>query len=230
MDRAEGSERRIALLTPGPGWDPRRFEEYWLHRHGPIVAGTEGYGRYREDYVQDHVLRSDLGVEPFPFAGVASVRLPAGDVPDFSSTELFRDRILPDEERFLDRRACIAVRVRESRVLPGEGPVKCMAFGRFASTQQELPSTRTAYDMLPAAAPRPSGSLIGEVLAPPTDLSGAVLPQAPRFDWVEETRFAREEDAIDHFSARRHHDAAAPLWAFLSREYVLFAVGQATRG
>ncbi len=230
MNGLAGGERRIALLVPKAGWAPLRFEDYWLHRHGPLVSKTPDYGRYRADYVQDHVLRPELGAESFPFVGVASVRLPAGEVPNFSSTGLFRDRILPDEEYFLDRRACIAVRVRERRILSGEGPVKCMAFGRFTAVQRGHTWTRAVYDALPATAPHPNGSVIGELLAPPTDLGGTLLPHAPRFDWVEETRFASEQDAIEHFSARRRHGAAAPLWAFLSKEYVLFASEPTNQG
>lgn len=225
-DPAASGERRIALLAPKSGWDRPRFERYWLDSHGPLVATTPDYGSYRGDYVQDHVLEDGLGAEPFPFAGVASVRMPGGEVPNFSSTAVFRDRILPDEEHFLDREGCLAVRVHEQRIRGGRGAVKCVAFGAFDRDCADASSLAAAHDVLPEQAPRPSGILLGEVLAQPTDLGGALRSGAPRIDWVEETRFECVRDALEHFSARRLHRLAVPRWAFISDEHVLFAAGR----
>lgn len=225
-NRPSPTERRVALLTPAAGWPQTEFEEYWLHQHGKIVATTPGYGRFRADYVQDHVIRGDLGLEPFPFAGVASVRMPAHETPNFADTELFRNRILPDEEHFLDRSACVALRVAEERVVAGAGPVSCLAFGAHEGSAGNTGSTGSTpwyvSKKLDAAIPQPRSVVRGSLVAAPTDLSGRALAHAPRLGWVEETEFATEQDALDHFAARCSLMLDPPLWAFLSERHVLF--------
>lgn len=218
-------ERRIALLIPKPGWSRGHFEDYWLKEHGQLVATTPDYGRYRRDYVQDHVVRDDLGAETFPFAGVASVRLPLGEIPNFGDTSLFRERILPDEEHFLDRTACVALRVREYAISAATAPVKCWALGVFDDAVTGREAAVEALRSLPRSTPKPVGLLFGEVLTPPTDLSGTPQPHPPRVDWVEEARFASVADALIHYRQRKYTDAAPPVWAFISHEHVLFSVG-----
>ena len=215
-------ERRVALLIPKSGWSRGHFEDYWLKKHGRLVATTPNYGRYRRDYVQDHVIREDLGAEAFPFAGVASVRLPPGEVPNFGDTSLFQERILPDEEHFLDRTACVALRVREHAVSTATAPVKCWALGVFDDAVTGREAALEALRSLPRSVPRPVGFLFGEVIAPPTDLAGRSQPHPPRIDWVEEARFASVADALIHYRQRKNSGAAPPLWAFISHEQVLF--------
>ncbi|MGK0741955.1 EthD domain-containing protein [Leucobacter sp. Z1108] len=221
-----GGERRIALLIPKAGWSPQRFREYWLHSHGGLIATTPGYGKFRTDYIQDHVVNNSLGLEPFPFAGVASVRLPEGDVPAFSATAVFQDRILPDEKRFLDREASVALRVRERKIRLGVGPVKCLAFGAFGEGIQDCSSLAAAHEMLPSQTPRARDIILCDVIDQPTDLSGTVSLNAPKIDWVEETRFANEREAQEHFSARLAHALAPARWAIQSHEHVLFVDNQ----
>lgn len=226
MLETTGTERRIALLAPKAGWDRTSFEQYWLHQHGRLVATTPEYGRYRADYVQDHVNRADLGSEPFPFAGVASVRLPTDKTPNFASSTTFLERILPDEEHFLDRRTSIGLHVREHRVRLGNAAVKCLAFGMFDSDLASLSSLTAQLNALQSIAPQPRDTLIGEVQNPLTDLSGAALAFDPGVSWVEESRFDSVEEANAHYSARRLHRAATPRWAIVSDEHILFALGK----
>ena len=220
-------ERRIALLTPKAGWDREQFEQYWLDSHGPLVATTPDYGNYRSDYAQDHVLEGGLGIEPFPFAGVASVRVPGGEISAFAETAVFRERILPDEQHFLDREACVALRVREHGKARESGKVKCMAFGNFSKGHSDGTSLAAVYNVLPDLVPRPRGILRGEVTAQPTDLGGALRLDVPQIDWVEETWFDSEQDAISHFTVRQRYQHGVPRWCFISREHVLFGNGEA---
>ena len=48
--------KKIAFLVPRSGLSQEAFTRYWRETHGPLVAGSPGYGEYRRKYVQNHLV------------------------------------------------------------------------------------------------------------------------------------------------------------------------------
>lgn len=225
------ARRGFALLIASPGLDREAFEEYWLDRHGPLVAAIPGYARYRQRYVQDH-LAPGLALEPaFPFAGVASVVHPAIAGPDFTRTESYRDRVEPDERRFLDRNRSVAFAAHEFRFLGGAGLEKVLTFGRIpvGSSREEF-----VRDILPTysaavteSADAPAAWSMSVALSDPISMNGRRIPAEHQIDWVNEWWFESSERAQDFLAF--HHDPGSDVgrlvrtrWSMRSSEYVLF--------
>jgi len=233
-------DRRIALLVPAGGWATDDFERYWTREHGPLVASTPDYALYREAYVQDHILGAGPVGAAFPFAGIASVRMPLEPL-DFASTPMFRERILPDEQKFLDRRASVAFRTAEYRVGGRRDAVKVIVLsqrgaGQTPETFREGVLTRYVDAVL--AVPAVSGTLAGWtinlVAAPPTDFEGNLDVDAAPVDVIEEYWFGSMEAMAASFTARNTAEIAVveeelfspARSSFRSRELVYFEDGR----
>ncbi|SEF07919.1 conserved hypothetical protein [Rhizobiales bacterium GAS188] len=122
----QGQLKKIAFLVPRPGMAFADFCTYWREVHGPVVAGSPGYGAYRRRYVQNHVVSDGPVGEAFPYAGMAEFWLP-GSAPneeDFSASTIYRNRIRVDEQKFINMDATLSMTALERIVRPGTGAVK----------------------------------------------------------------------------------------------------------
>lgn len=217
-------ERRFALLTPAQGWTQANFEDYWLRRHGPLVASTAEYGMYRDQYMQDHILCGlPVGALP-PFAGLASVLIPTSNTADFSETEQFRNRIRPDEQVFLDRASSLAVQTYERRLIRGHGAVKTVHIALATkSSASDTELTPNAHRMWIGSAPPPRGLSLSIPISPSTDMDGLARSTKPPVAWIEEAWFDTDAEMHTHFDNRAADAAPEVLWSFKSTEHVLYA-------
>lgn len=119
-------DKLIALVVRKPTLTSSNFLGYWRTRHGPLVATTPDYGRFRTRYIQNHFDRPALIGGNNPFEGMASVWLPDAPPADFAQTAGYRDRIRPDEAAFLDLDCSLGLAVNESIVIAGGGPAKAI--------------------------------------------------------------------------------------------------------
>lgn len=118
--------KKIAFLVRRPDLSHEQFTRHWREQHGPVVARSPGYERYRLGYAQNHVLGTTPVGQPFPWSGMAEFWLP-GQEPnedDFSATAIYRDRIAVDERHFIDMGATVSMAATETRVVEGHGPAK----------------------------------------------------------------------------------------------------------
>jgi uncharacterized protein (TIGR02118 family) len=118
--------KKIAFLVRRPDLSHEQFSRHWRETHGPVVARSPGYDRYRLGYAQNHVLGPTPIGQAFPWSGMAEFWLP-GETPnedDFSSTAIYRDRIAVDERLFIDMGATVATAATEIPLVEGHGPVK----------------------------------------------------------------------------------------------------------
>ncbi len=118
--------KKIAFLVRRPDLSHEQFTWHWREKHGPLVAQSAGYERYRVGYAQNHVLgRTAIG-QAFPWSGMAEFWLP-GEAPnedDFSSTAIYRDRIAVDERLFIDMSSTVSMAATETQIVEGHGPAK----------------------------------------------------------------------------------------------------------
>lgn len=215
-------ERRFAFLAPATDWTQRAFDEYWLHDHGRLVVTTPGYGHYRDEYVQDH-LSGGLPVGAMlPFAGMASVLIPRNCENNFSTTTSFRQRILPDEQIFLDRHSSPTVRAHQRRITRGRGPVKIVLIAGVTDwPPMDEDATIAAHSKWIDRARPPRGLTLSIPTSPPTDMDGLPLRHTHAIAWIEEAWFDTEGEMLDHLADRTADAAPKLLWSFRSNEHVL---------
>lgn len=118
--------KKIAFLVRRPDLSHEQFTRHWREQHGPLVARSPGYERYRLGYAQNHVLGTTAIGQAFPWSGMAEFWLP-GATPnedDFSSTAIYRDRIAVDERLFIDMGSTVSTAASETRIVVGHGPAK----------------------------------------------------------------------------------------------------------
>jgi uncharacterized protein (TIGR02118 family) len=90
----------VALLPRKPGMSKEDFHRYWRERHGPLVVET--LGRHLKGYEQHHRLLAD-GDHDDAWDGVAIQRFEsADDFQAFMSDPAFVERVVPDQEAFID--------------------------------------------------------------------------------------------------------------------------------
>lgn len=131
--------KKIAFLVPKPGLGDQDFRRYWREVHGPLVAGSPGYGEWRLRYAQNHGLGPGPLGRPFAFAGLAEFWLP-GRAPNedaFSETAIYRERIAPDERNFIDMQRTISFAALEQVLVVGRGPRKVIVLSRRAGGLDE---------------------------------------------------------------------------------------------
>lgn len=126
--------KKIAFLAPRSGLSRDEFCRYWRDVHGSVVAGSPGYARYRRRYVQNHVAqRGPLG-RPFAFGGIAAFWLPdqESNEEEFARSAIYRHRIRPDEENFIDMDRTLSMTATEQIARPGNAAVKLIVVSRRA--------------------------------------------------------------------------------------------------
>lgn len=176
--------KKVAFLVRRPDLSHEQFTRHWREQHGPLVARSPGYERYRLGYAQNHVLGPTPVGRPFPWSGMAEFWLP-GEAPneeDFSSTTIYRDRIAVDERLFIDMGATVSMAATETLVVDGHGPVKVViaaaavagspspggvafaehALSRYAGLQQTVAGW-AVNDVIPGTFRLPGAHALGDL-------------------------------------------------------------------
>jgi hypothetical protein len=224
--------KKIAFLAPRADLDDGAFRAYWEHEHGPLVGGSPGYSAWRWRYVQDHpTCPGPDNAAPFEFSGIAEFWLPprAPTEMDYVQSSIYRDRIAPDEDAFIDKAGTLSLRAREQVLLRGEGPVKLMRLGQWT---KEFPDTRLAELRAELSAYGLTVLLmdwrVDHVMPGSTRLPGAETATGLTFDYVETLRFASEADAATHLTTAaplRSQIFDQPATTLFVRERLFFADG-----
>ena len=224
--------KKIAFLTPRAGLDEAGFREYWEQIHGPLVGSAPGYAQWRWRYIQDHPIEPGPdNAGTFAFSGIAEFWLPpqSRSETDYAQSPVYRDRIAPDEDRFIDKSATLALRAQEQVLLRGDGPVKLMRLGKWSAgiTPTQLAELHEEMGALGLTAPL-SDWRVDHVVPGSTRLPGAETATGLEFDYVETLRFAAQADAADHLAAAAPLRARVfdrPATTLVVRERVYFANG-----
>ena len=191
--------RKIAFLVRRPDLSHEEFTRHWREVHGPVVARSPGYARYRLEYAQNHVVGTTPIGRPLPWSGMAEFRLP-GETPnedDFSSTEIYRERIAVDERRFIDMGATVSMAATETRLVEGHGPVKVVlaAVGLDpGASSGGLAFAESALSRSPGLDRLIAGWAVNDVIPGTFRLPGAHPLADLRIDAVHELWFASEAD------------------------------------
>lgn len=95
------------------------FIRYWIHEHAPLVMSVQGFQQYLRRYVIypliDGIADGDFVLGQFPgYDGIGELRFDDTE----SMKKAFSDPeylaiIRPDEDKFLDRGACLTFLTRE---------------------------------------------------------------------------------------------------------------------
>ena len=131
--------RRFVLLKRLPGTSKAQMLAHWQHVHAPLVAGMEAFWRYTSRYVQNHALDAEPPyVVENPYDGV--VETWQRERPDpttiFADEPVYRDRVRPDELKFLDIAGCVAMLTRSHTII--DGPSQGLKLLSFVRRRPEL--------------------------------------------------------------------------------------------
>jgi uncharacterized protein (TIGR02118 family) len=191
--------RKIAFLVRHPDLTHEQFTWHWREQHGPVVARSPGYERYRLGYAQNHVLGETPIGQAFPWSGMAEFWLP-GQEPnedDFSSTAIYRDRIAVDERLFIDMGATVSMAATEIEVVEGHGPTKVVIAAAGVDSTGSSGGRAFADDALSRYAGLDravAGWAVNEVIPGTFRLPGAQPLADLRIDAVHELWFASPAD------------------------------------
>lgn len=202
--------KKIAFLVPRPGSTREEFSSYWSGVHGPTVAGSPDYARYRSRYLQNHFQGEPFG-EPFAYAGMAEFWLPGDNEDEFAATATYRDTIKPDEERFIDMERTISMTAAEHVVVPGRGPVKLVVIRRSEPAAPDIATGRVPV----------LGAVLNEVVVGSSRLPGA-RPVDDPIRRIDEFWFASEPDALRAATAL---PTSGDWSAFVATEHLFFDNG-----
>jgi len=236
--------KKIAFLAPLPGLRDDAFRQYWREIHGPLVAGSPGYSAYRHRYVQNHVLAPGPVGDGLAFAGMAEFWLPGDNEDEFASTSIYRDRIRPDEMKFIDMDETISMSAQEQVLKQGVGAVKVVVLSaRAAGVGTKTFRDRFASAFVEAAlgevefARRLLGWRVDHVVEGSFRLPGARPVSALPIDSIQSYWFNSDEDmqrAFAHLEStervRTVSDSifSAASWrSFKADERVFFDEGRA---
>ncbi|SDR64371.1 conserved hypothetical protein [Rhizobiales bacterium GAS113] len=237
--------KKIAFLVPRQGLTLADFSAYWRNVHGPVVAGSPGYGTYRRRYVQDHVGAAGPVGEAFAYAGMAEFWLP-GATPNeeaFAASEIYRERIRVDEERFIDMGATLSMTALEQVARPGTGAVKIVIVSERATdlvppANLDEASARFVDAALGASGFSASlrGWRIDHALAGSFRLPGARPAGSTAIDRVQSLWFDTLADARTAFGSPAYRNIVAPRerellsrgrqFSFVANELVFFDRGE----
>ncbi|SFM49730.1 EthD domain-containing protein [Bradyrhizobium sp. Rc3b] len=232
MTSSELRQRPLYLLKRNPMISQEQFGKHWFEVHAAVLKSIPEWPRLRSGYVQNHLIGSGLlGELPFPYDGVAQVYVRPGTEggPSFPEMPVFRERVIPDEEAFLDRGRVVVLKTLEHVVLPGAGAVKVFIFHRRRaglSPQDFSNRWRTAHRDIVLAQEDFTRGLRGyrqdHTIPDATRyLAGGVVPAHEDFDGASEFWFDSSEAANAAFNAsgytRRIRDDASDVFD-LSRE------------
>lgn len=227
--------KKIAFLVRRPDLTHGQFTWHWREQHGPVVARSPGYERYRLGYAQNHVLGETAIGQPFPWSGMAEFWLP-GEAPnedDFSSAAIYRDRIAEDERLFIDMGATVSMAATEIQMIEGHGPTKVViaAVGvDGAGSSGGRAFVDDALSRYGGLADAVAGWAVNEVLPATFTLPGARPLADLRIDAVHELWFASTADCAAVMGPLR--EAAAGRLdpdrtsSFMAEEIVYFRDGR----
>jgi uncharacterized protein (TIGR02118 family) len=207
--------KKIAFLVPRAGLSHDEFSRYWRETHGPLVAGSPGYGAYRHKYVQNHFIGAGPVGDPFKYSGMAEFWLPGDNEDTFATTSIYRQRINIDEMKFIDMDGTISMTAIEEVALAGKGDVKLVVI----RTKGVLSSGN-----ITAKIPGLCGAVFNHVIKDSFRLPGA-RPIQGAIETIEELWFTSMSEAnqtLTNFAGDR-------AWsAFFAKEYVFFENGRPT--
>lgn len=190
--------KKIAFLVRRPDLSREQFTRHWREQHGPLVAQSPGYERYRLGYAQNHVLGPTAIGQAFPWDGMAEFWLP-GEAPneeDFSSTPIYRERIAVDERLFIDMGATVSSTATETRVVDGHGPAKVViaAAGVAGTPSGGAAFAEHALSRHPGLDGAVAGWVVNDVIPGTFRLPGAHPLADLRIDAIHELWFASAAD------------------------------------
>jgi uncharacterized protein (TIGR02118 family) len=233
--------KKIAFLVAKPGLSDGAFRLHWRTIHGPLVAGSPGYGAWRTRYVQNHVLGPGPIGGSFNFSGMAEFWLP-GDAPnedDFSATSIYRDRIRVDEMNFVDLEQTVSMAAEEDVMKAGIGRAKLVALSSRASGLPQDDFRRmfaSEYRAAVLSDPRLSDRLRGWRVTTSSRVRSAFRERERRPDCNEQFWFDSDIDMRDEFAAEAYHRRIRPIAArlfssanrrsFQAEELVFFDAGR----
>jgi uncharacterized protein (TIGR02118 family) len=95
------------LMVRRPDTTYEAFLHHWATTHAETIAAQPAAKRYIRRYVQDHLAADGITSGAAAFDGIAEVWFDSmEDAKAFFASDDYRDRIIPDEESFLDRPRC----------------------------------------------------------------------------------------------------------------------------
>ena len=194
-----GRLKKIAFLVRRPDLSHEQFTWHWREQHGPLVARSPGYERYRLGYAQNHLLGTTPVGRPFPWSGMAEFWLP-GEAPnedDFSSTAIYRDRIAVDERLFIDMSSTVSTAATETRTVDGHGPAKVVIAAAGLDRHRSPGGLAFAEDALSryaGLAEAVAGWAVNEIIPGTSRLPGAHPLADLRIDAVHELWFDSDAD------------------------------------
>jgi uncharacterized protein (TIGR02118 family) len=126
--------KKFSLIKPRAGMGHAEFLDYWRTQHGPLVAGMPAFWRHYERYIQNHVRPPKRPGQPAPaYTGVAEFweREMAEAPLRFHQEAIYRERVRPDELKFVDVTDAAIVHAKEHVMLDGpRAKVKFISFLR----------------------------------------------------------------------------------------------------
>lgn len=238
--------KKIAFLTPRSDLTMDQFRLHWRNKHGLVVAQSPGYAQYRTRYVQNHVVESGPIGRAFDYAGIAEFWLPQ-QVPNeeaFSASEIYRDRIRVDEEKFIDMNRTVSMTALEQVARSGVGAAKLVVISNLARSLPHAQFLRQVTStLIPAVLREPEfdrelrGWTLNHVLEGSFRLPGARPVEGVAVDCVQELWFDSIDDARCAFASDGYQLRIRPVMEKLLRgaddvsifvdEEVFFDHGQA---
>jgi uncharacterized protein (TIGR02118 family) len=95
------------LMVRRPDTTYEDFLHHWATTHAETIASQPAAKRYIRRYAQDHLAAEGTASATAAFDGIAEVWFDSmDDAEAFFASDDYRDRIIPDEEVFLDRPRC----------------------------------------------------------------------------------------------------------------------------
>lgn len=199
----------IEVINRRPGMSVEEFQEYWLHRHGPVVAQLPGLRRYVQSHVRPGGYRNRTpafdGTAELWFddkAGLAAIV----DTPEFEAAKA-------DEPNFIDTATLLEIVVDEHVIKPGHGAgeappgtLKNIEFVRFRPDLEAVDGQAYWRDVHgPIAAAIPT---MGRYVQSHVRRGAYSRPTPPPFDgvaitWWDDIDAMRASAASDEYRATR---------------------------